>query len=248
MVGPWLISPPPFLKSVVTVWLTLRPTHGGHGSPPSPGAASFASHASVCFLLVLRTLVGHKANICSLDFHPYGEFVASGSQDTNIKVRPRTGPRVSRWPGSGTGPCVRPERVGVSSLSAAAALLLKIPSFNESSLDPCHLGCNDLEVPRALLCSQPHTALQPGPQDGPGSRPPQPQPPLVVTCSDSAPLLLSPQLWDIRRKGCVFRYRVRKAPLLVTTQAWSMGSSQAGRGRRGLLASTVRTRKSQQET
>lgn len=150
----------------------------------------FASHASVCFLLVLRTLVGHKANICSLDFHPYGEFVASGSQDTNIKVRPRTGPRVSRWPGSGTRPCVRPERVGVSSLSAAAALLLKIPSFNESSLDPCHLGCNDLEVPSALLCSQPHTALQPGPQDGPGSRPPQPQPPLVVTCSDcpSAPL------------------------------------------------------------
>lgn len=164
------------------------------------------------FLLVLRTLVGHKANICSLDFHPYGEFVASGSQDTNIKVRPCTGPRVSRWPGSGTGPCVRPERVGVSSLSAAAALLLKIPSFSESSPDPCHLGCNDLEVPRALLCSQPHTALQPGPQDGPGSRPPQPQPPLVVTCSDSAPLLLSPQLWDIRRKGCVFRYRVRKAP------------------------------------
>lgn len=37
--------------------------------------------------LVLRTLMGHKANICSLDFHPYGEFVASGSQDTNIKVR-----------------------------------------------------------------------------------------------------------------------------------------------------------------
>lgn len=31
--------------------------------------------------------MGHKANICSLDFHPYGEFVASGSQDTNIKVR-----------------------------------------------------------------------------------------------------------------------------------------------------------------
>uniref|UniRef100_A0A8D1M5P3 Katanin p80 WD40 repeat-containing subunit B1 n=1 Tax=Sus scrofa TaxID=9823 RepID=A0A8D1M5P3_PIG len=37
-------------------------------------------------LLVLRTLMGHKANICSLDFHPYGEFVASGSQDTNIKL------------------------------------------------------------------------------------------------------------------------------------------------------------------
>lgn len=41
---------------------------------------------------------------------------------------------------------------------------------------------------------------------------PSPSPPLVVTCSDSASLFLSPQLWDIRRKGCVFRYRVRKTP------------------------------------
>ena len=35
----------------------------------------------------MRTLTGHKSNIRSLDFHPYGEFVASGSLDTNIKVR-----------------------------------------------------------------------------------------------------------------------------------------------------------------
>ncbi|POI29179.1 hypothetical protein CIB84_007070, partial [Bambusicola thoracicus] len=34
----------------------------------------------------LRTLLGHKANICSLDFHPYGSFVASGSLDTDIKL------------------------------------------------------------------------------------------------------------------------------------------------------------------
>ncbi|XP_072836733.2 katanin p80 WD40 repeat-containing subunit B1 isoform X2 [Pogona vitticeps] len=34
---------------------------------------------------ILRTLMGHKANICSLDFHPFGGFVASGSMDTNIK-------------------------------------------------------------------------------------------------------------------------------------------------------------------
>lgn len=37
---------------------------------------------------VLRTLPGHKANICSLHFHPFGSFVASGSLDTNIKVIP----------------------------------------------------------------------------------------------------------------------------------------------------------------
>ncbi|KAB0393168.1 hypothetical protein E2I00_014980, partial [Balaenoptera physalus] len=45
---------------------------------------------------ILRTLMGHKANICSLDFHPYGEFVASGSQDTNIKVSHHSAPWLSR--------------------------------------------------------------------------------------------------------------------------------------------------------
>lgn len=44
--------------------------------------------ALLLFFPVLRTLLGHKANICSLDFHPFGSFVASGSLDTNIKVKP----------------------------------------------------------------------------------------------------------------------------------------------------------------
>jgi len=35
---------------------------------------------------ILRTLLGHKANICSLDFHPCGSSVASGSLDTAIKL------------------------------------------------------------------------------------------------------------------------------------------------------------------
>ncbi|KAM4602550.1 katanin p80 WD40 repeat-containing subunit B1 isoform 2-T2 [Polymixia lowei] len=30
--------------------------------------------------------MGHKANITSLDFHPFGEYLASGSMDTNIKL------------------------------------------------------------------------------------------------------------------------------------------------------------------
>ncbi|RXN32738.1 katanin p80 WD40 repeat-containing subunit B1-like protein [Labeo rohita] len=40
-----------------------------------------------CFFFsqVLRTLMGHKASICSLDFHPMGEYLASGSVDSNIK-------------------------------------------------------------------------------------------------------------------------------------------------------------------
>uniref|UniRef100_A0A669D835 Katanin p80 WD40 repeat-containing subunit B1 n=1 Tax=Oreochromis niloticus TaxID=8128 RepID=A0A669D835_ORENI len=35
---------------------------------------------------ILRTLMGHKANITSLGFHPFGDFLASSSMDTNIKV------------------------------------------------------------------------------------------------------------------------------------------------------------------
>ena len=43
-------------------------------------------HPLFIFLSVLRTLTGHKAGIKSLDFHPYGEYVASGSMDCNVKV------------------------------------------------------------------------------------------------------------------------------------------------------------------
>ena len=41
---------------------------------------------------VVRTLTGHKSSIRGIDFHPYGEFVASGSLDTNVKVSKSTGP------------------------------------------------------------------------------------------------------------------------------------------------------------
>lgn len=33
--------------------------------------------------------MGHKANITSLGFHPFGDFLASSSMDTNIKVSVR---------------------------------------------------------------------------------------------------------------------------------------------------------------
>ena len=35
---------------------------------------------------MVRTLTGHRAGIKALDFHPYGDFLATGSTDTNIKV------------------------------------------------------------------------------------------------------------------------------------------------------------------
>lgn len=36
--------------------------------------------------LVVRTLTGHKANVNCIDFHPYGDFAASGSHDTTVRV------------------------------------------------------------------------------------------------------------------------------------------------------------------
>jgi len=36
---------------------------------------------------IVRTLTGHKATIRCMDFHPYGDFLTSGSLDTSIKVR-----------------------------------------------------------------------------------------------------------------------------------------------------------------
>ena len=35
----------------------------------------------------MRTLTGHKSSVRSLDFHPYGDYAASGSLDCNIKVK-----------------------------------------------------------------------------------------------------------------------------------------------------------------
>jgi katanin p80 WD40 repeat-containing subunit B1 len=35
---------------------------------------------------IVRTLTGHKNAIRCMDFHPYGDLLASGSLDTSIKV------------------------------------------------------------------------------------------------------------------------------------------------------------------
>ncbi|KAG6468083.1 hypothetical protein ZIOFF_072651 [Zingiber officinale] len=35
---------------------------------------------------VIRTLTGHRSNCIAVDFHPFGEFFASGSLDTNLKI------------------------------------------------------------------------------------------------------------------------------------------------------------------
>jgi WD40 repeat protein len=35
---------------------------------------------------VVRTLTGHRSNCTAVEFHPFGEFFASGSMDTNLKI------------------------------------------------------------------------------------------------------------------------------------------------------------------
>lgn len=49
-------------------------------------ASSSRSLAIVFRCAVIRTLPGHRASARCLDFHPYGDFFASGSDDTNIKI------------------------------------------------------------------------------------------------------------------------------------------------------------------
>jgi len=41
-----------------------------------------------CSDVVLVTQMGHRSSIKSLTFHPYGNFIATGSSDTNVKVSP----------------------------------------------------------------------------------------------------------------------------------------------------------------
>lgn len=36
--------------------------------------------------VVIRTLTGHRSSCTTVDFHPFGEFFASGSLDTNLKI------------------------------------------------------------------------------------------------------------------------------------------------------------------
>jgi len=36
--------------------------------------------------IVVRTVAGHRSNCTSVEFHPFGEFFASGSMDTNLKI------------------------------------------------------------------------------------------------------------------------------------------------------------------
>lgn len=197
-------------------------------------------------LAVLRTLMGHKANICSLDFHPYGEFVASGSQDTNIKVRPCLCPVSPTGPAVSPGLCVQPEerafwRCGRASSHCGGVYSLRGRGMWKSSPDASAQNAQlSRAVSRFLSFWGVMTwgARKPSPLVGachplsqaPGrglARPLQPKPTSVGTCPDSAPLLFSPQLWDIRRKGCVFRYRVRKEPFgdhsMSSMQAWTPG-------------------------
>jgi len=57
-----------------------------------------------CHSIVVRTLTGHRASVRCLDFHPYGDYFASGSLDTNIKIFDVRKPNcMQTYRGHGTG-------------------------------------------------------------------------------------------------------------------------------------------------
>lgn len=37
-------------------------------------------------IVVVRTIAGHRTNCTSVEFHPFGEFFASGSLDANLRI------------------------------------------------------------------------------------------------------------------------------------------------------------------
>ena len=71
-----------FVSTVCVQW------HNAHGASAYPLKLYVPSYliANDYFVLVTRTLTGHKSSIKCTDFHPYGEYITSGSMDTNVKV------------------------------------------------------------------------------------------------------------------------------------------------------------------
>lgn len=51
-----------------------------------PWLSILCCHCNLILCAVVRTLTGHRSNCISVDFHPFGEFFASGSLDTNLKI------------------------------------------------------------------------------------------------------------------------------------------------------------------
>ncbi|KAF3340905.1 Katanin p80 WD40 repeat-containing subunit B1 [Carex littledalei] len=52
----------------------------------SPSISLFSLFFFINIRTVMRSLTGHRSNCMTIDFHPFGEFFASGSLDTNIKI------------------------------------------------------------------------------------------------------------------------------------------------------------------
>jgi len=55
-------------------------------SPSMQAADRCFDRGALILDTVVRTLAGHRSSVKAADFHPYGDFFASGSLDTNLKV------------------------------------------------------------------------------------------------------------------------------------------------------------------
>ena len=64
------------LLLIVATYLTLQNVHSYVWTPA-------LNHVIAA---VIRTLTGHRSTCSSVEFHPFGDFFASGSLDTTLKV------------------------------------------------------------------------------------------------------------------------------------------------------------------
>ncbi|GER36479.1 katanin p80 WD40 repeat-containing subunit B1 homolog [Striga asiatica] len=74
----------------------VYPNNARHTREPTPykvayeGSTYYRLHSFILHFTVrydvVRTLTGHRSYCTALEFHPFGEFFASGSMDTNLKI------------------------------------------------------------------------------------------------------------------------------------------------------------------
>ena len=83
----------------------------------------------------MRTLTGHKSGIRCIDFHPYGDFLSSGSGDTNLKLWDirRKGCIFTYKGHSETINCLKfsPDGQWVASGGAEGAVKVKLPKISK---------------------------------------------------------------------------------------------------------------------
>ncbi|RYR35964.1 hypothetical protein Ahy_A10g051040 isoform C [Arachis hypogaea] len=71
----------------VNLWTIGKPTSLMDEDLQLSIFVQYASDMCYCSLsIVVRSVAGHRSNCTAVEFHPFGEFFASGSMDTNLRI------------------------------------------------------------------------------------------------------------------------------------------------------------------